>query len=86
MGNTDKERVIRYVSDACALTEPDIRAETELSALSLDSLSFVELIVNLESEFEIEFEDEELNIYDYSTVDDIILLVRRKINAGKKSA
>ncbi len=59
-----KERIIKIVRDCCALTEVNMTPASEIKELSLDSLSFVELIVKLETEFGIEFEDEQLNIQD----------------------
>jgi acyl carrier protein len=70
-----KEKIIEIIRECCALTEDNITPDTELKDLSLDSLSFVEFIVKLESEFNIEFEDEQLNIRDYATVRDIITAV-----------
>ena len=82
----DTRKVIQIIRDCCALTEDGITPETEIKSISLDSLSFVELIVNLEAEFGISFDDEQLNIYDYATVQDIINFVEELINAGQKSA
>ena len=72
MTKTDGVKIMLIIRDCCALTEDGITPESEIKTLSIDSLSFVELIVNLETEFGIEFEDEQLNIYDYVTVQDII--------------
>ena len=80
---TVTERVIEIIRNCCALTEDNITPESVVKELSLDSLSFVEMIVNLETEFEIEFEDEQLNINDYVTVRDIVDIVDGIINAGK---
>jgi len=74
------EKIIQIIKDCCALTEDSVTPKTEIKTLSLDSLSFVELIVNLETEFGIEFEDEQLNIYDYATVQDIINAVEVMTN------
>jgi acyl carrier protein len=78
-----KERIITMIKDACALAESNINEKTKLSEISLDSLSFIQLIVNLEDEFDIQFEDEELNIYDFKTVNDLVDIVEEKINEKK---
>ena len=82
MNKKDTQKIIKIIRGCCALTEEGIMPETEIKAISLDSLSFVQLIVNLETEFKIEFKDEQLNIYDYATVKDIIGTVEGRINAG----
>ena len=48
---------------------------------NLDSLKLIELLVNLESEFVIEFEDEELAIGNYETLNDLYLLLIKKTEA-----
>jgi len=85
MNKRDIRKIIKIICGCCALTEDNIEPGTEINSISLDSLSFVQMIVNLESEFEIEFEDEQLSIYDYKTVEDIIDTVEERINAGQES-
>ena len=75
-----KEKIIEIIRNACALEENDITLETKLQDLSLDSLSFIEAIVSIEQEFDIEFEDESLNIYEWKTVEEIIQYVEKIIN------
>ena len=79
-----KARIIEMVKDACALPEIDISENSEIALLSLDSLSFVGLIVNIESEFNITIDDEQLNIQDYKTVKDIILMIKTIKNKDSK--
>lgn len=74
-----KDKVIRIIKKACALEE-DISLESELALLSLDSLSFVNVIVELEEEFGIEFDIDELAIFHWKTVDDIVKNIEEKIN------
>lgn len=73
-------KIMELVRQSCALEEENIRLDTKLNEISLDSLSFISLIVNLEQEFDMEFDDEELNIYDWETVQEIVNLVEEKIN------
>lgn len=73
-------KIIELTRKYCALQEDNITSETKIKEISLDSLSFISLIVNLEQEFEIQFEDEELNIYDWETVQEIINIVEMKVN------
>lgn len=71
-----KEKIIEIIRNACALEENDITSQTKLEDLSLDSLSFVEAIVNIEQEFDIEFEIDQGDLVYWETVGDIILKVK----------
>lgn len=66
-----KEKIIELFHNACAL-EQEVNEQSTLSMLSLDSLTFVSIIVALENEFHIEFDIENLNIKNWKTVHNII--------------
>ena len=68
-----KEKIIEIIRNACALEEMKITPQTKLQDISLDSLSFVEAIVNIEQEFDIEFEIDQAELAYWETVGDIIL-------------
>ena len=74
-----KEKIIEIIRNACALEENDITSQTKLEDLSLDSLSFIEIIVRIEEEFQITFEDRELNFYDWEEVGELVRLVEERI-------
>lgn len=71
------EKIIRIVREACALEEA-VTVESRLKELSLDSLSFISALVQIEDETEIEFEIEELNIDGWETVGNLIKAVEEK--------
>lgn len=71
------EKIIRIVRETCALEEA-VTAESRLRELSLDSLSFISALVQIEDETEIEFEIEELNMDGWETVGDLIKAVEEK--------
>lgn len=77
-----KERIIQLLRDTCALPE-EIGEDTLLQTLSLDSLSFIEFLVNVENEFGIEFEPEDLMLENWKTVGELIQCVGRKENDTK---
>lgn len=77
-----RERVVEIVKNACAINE-EVTLDSELKLLSLDSLTFVGVVMDLEEEFGIEFEVDELDILDWKTVGDIAKSVEEKVN-GKK--
>lgn len=77
-----KEKIIEIITKNCALEER-ITGGSILKELSLDSLSFVEVLAEIEDAFGIEFELEELNMEEWEKVDDVIKAVEEKINAEK---
>lgn len=77
-----KNRVIEIIRNACAIDE-EVTLESDLKLLSLDSLTFVGIIVELEEEFGIEFEFNELSVFDWETVKDIAKSVEEKVNEKK---
>ena len=74
-----KENIIKIIRDACALEE-NVTEESKLNELSLDSLSFIEVIVEIEEMFAIEFDLEDLDIKKWVTVSDIIKYISEKPN------
>ena len=75
-----KDRVIEIIKNACAIDE-EVTLGSELKLLSLDSLTFVGIVVELEEEFGIEFELDELSVFDWKSVGDIANSVEEKVNA-----
>lgn len=74
--------IIEIIKNQCALEE-NVTSESLLKELSLDSLSFVSVIAELEDTFGVEFELEELNIEEWERAEDIIKAVEEKVNAEK---
>lgn len=74
-----KDRVVEIIRNACAIDE-EVTLDGELKLLSLDSLTFVSIVVELEEEFGIEFELDELGVFNWKTVGDIANSVEEKVN------
>ena len=72
------DKIISIIKEFCALDE-DITIDTHISDLSLDSLSFISIIVEIENLYNIEFDIETLDIKTWNTVGDIIEYVMRNI-------
>lgn len=53
--------------------------ETNLKDLGIDSISFVKIVVAIETEFEIEFEDEQLDANEFTTLSALVAYVESKI-------
>ena len=54
----------------------EITLETNLRSLGIDSLDLVEIVMDLEDKFEIEFSNEELN--EFKTVSDVIDAIEKR--------
>ena len=54
----------------------DINSDTSLKDLGLDSLDLVEVLMDIEEEFGIEFEDEEM--VSLKSVSDVLAIIERK--------
>ena len=72
-------KILNIIKNSCALSD-EVTQETNFVDLSLDSLSFIFIIVNLEEEFNIEFEIEKLDIRKWIKVSDLINIVEVMIN------
>ena len=68
------KKIIEMLSEITAET---VTIECELECLGIDSLTFVEFIIRLEDEFNIEFSDEMLCTSKFKTVADITREVER---------
>ena len=80
-----KEIIINIINDNLALKE-EVKENTNLSNLSLDSLSFINALVTIEEVFSITFNDEELNINNFKNVSDLVNLVKRKVLENEKES
>lgn len=58
----------------------DINDGIEFSGFSVNSITFVMLILNIEDEYEIEFDDDDLDINKYHSLDDLAEYVYVKAN------
>lgn len=79
------EIIINIIKDNLALNEK-VKDDTYLNNISLDSLSFITALVTIEEVFSITFTDEELNINNFKTVDDITCLVKKKVSENEKDS
>ncbi len=79
---TVRDEVLGMIGKACALPEPTLSFDSMFKDISIDSLSFIELIVAIEDRYGIGFDGDELNIYGYGTVGDFVDTVERRIVIG----
>jgi len=60
----------------------EISLDDNLTDLGINSLLFVKIAVALETEFDIEFKDEDLDIKRFKTIGDIVCYVEDKVSAN----
>ena len=66
--------------------DEEIHADTPISSLSLDSLSFINLLVAIEEEYGVEFGDEELTRDRYASAGDLISAVEKRRRRKSRAA
>ncbi|MDD3383895.1 MAG: phosphopantetheine-binding protein [Bacilli bacterium] len=57
--------------------DKEITGNTDLRGLGIDSLDLVEIIMQAEEKFNIQFTNEELN--NFQTVNDVVLAIKKKV-------
>ena len=73
------EKIIEIIKKNCALDD-EITIDSELKLLSLDSLTFVTILVEIEELYNIEFDIEKLDIKSWKSVNDLIKEVEKMCN------
>ncbi len=69
------EKVKKIITEQLGIDEKDVKMESAfIEDLGADSLDIVELIMAMESEFDMEIEDDEVE--DISTVEDVVNYIK----------
>ena len=69
------EKVRKIITEQLGLEEKDVKMESAfIEDLGADSLDIVELIMAMESEFDMEIDDDEVE--DISTVEDVVNYIK----------
>lgn len=75
-------KIIEVIKENCALDD-EVTYNTEFSELSIDSLSFITAIVEIETYFGIDFDDGFI-MSEYETIEDFIKFVEEKLDEKHK--
>lgn len=78
-----RNSVIQCVKEA--LNRETIDEETSLIDIGLDSMNFIRLIVMLEELFDIEIDDDDIELERFLTIDNIEALIANTLHANKLS-
>lgn len=77
-----KEIIVEY--GELEIASEDIGLETNLTTIGINSISFIKIIVAIESEFNMEFDDDGLDYTQYQCFKDVVSYIREKNNELKK--
>lgn len=80
MGLNISERVASIIQDTLQVSRSEFAQTENLIELGMTSLSFVKLIVVLETEFNIEFDDDDFLMDKFEFLDDFVSYVQKKTN------
>lgn len=83
----NKRRIIELIADSAGTTVEDIlnvSGDTKLSDIGLESLQFVEFIVKLEKEFEIEIQDNDLILDNLETINTLFSKLEKYFVVNKE--
>lgn len=76
-------RVIEIFRAVCQMDQiplpPQIDGTTSLSTLGLNSLIFIKVIVQLEMEFRVDFEDEAMDVRSFIVMNDIVEHIKKQL-------
>lgn len=76
-----EERVLELVRTRSFMGN-EVKREDEFSTIGINSIDLVDLIVSIEDEFQICFNDSILNVERFRTVEDVIELVNNQLSAA----
>ena len=82
MNENVSEKIIELIKENCALDD-EVTYNTEFSELSIDSLSFITAIVEIETYFGIDFDDGFI-MSESETIEDFIKFVEDKLDEKHK--
>ena len=77
-----RDRVIEAVRNNCVFKDRMLTEETTWEEAGMDSLSFIGAIVELEDEFSVTFDDEELVIGEWINIGQLNNALEEKLNGA----
>lgn len=83
MNNSIEERVMKNVRLISFLGD-EVKKDDEFAAIGVNSIDMVDLVVMIEDEFQIRFDDSVLNMENFRLVEDLINLVVSQIKRNRE--
>ncbi|MCY9512513.1 acyl carrier protein [Paenibacillus apiarius] len=78
MNNTIKCKLEKIINEI--LVTEDIKGIGENDSLGLNSVQFIQLVVEIEKEFDIEFADDDLNLSNFGSLNSLIAYIVNKLD------
>jgi len=75
-----KEKIKGVIIDKCGLSEEEIKDDSTLNSLGIDSLDVVEIVMEIEEEFDIAVPDTEAEKLANGTINEFATFVAGKTN------
>ncbi len=81
----DKEQIKGKVLDVAHEVMPELNSDVDTEAsltdgYDVDSVSMIRMLVGIEKEFGVSYDDSELALYKYNNFDDVIESVEKKLS------
>lgn len=78
-----KNKVISIIKDSIP-GDTEVTPKKSLQEMEIDSITFIKIVVELETTFDFEFVDEKLILSAFSTVQDMIDYVQKSIGGNEQ--
>jgi len=78
------ERIEKIITDVLKIepgTIKEISRDDTLNRIGVDSVNFIEIVISLEDEFNITFEDEELLLQNLNTINKLKNVITQKLES-----
>lgn len=77
------ERIIGVVRGVIGESEKKLTADTKIESIGVSSIDYVKTLIMIETEFDIEFDDDDLVLDESTCISDLASKVCEKINQGE---
>lgn len=83
MNATIEERLLEVFKKTIEPENGSASAKSDLAALGINSITYVKLVVAIEEEFGFEFDDEDLEVGKFESLNSIISYIENKVQASE---
>lgn len=76
------DKIMEIISIVSGKDKSLINVSIPINESGVDSIAFIELVVKIEQEFDVEIDDEDSDITNYNTIGDLLKVVEKKLSIG----
>lgn len=77
------ERIIGVVKEVIGESEKELTADTKIESIGVSSIDYVKTLIMIETEFDIEFDDDDLVLDESTCISDLASKVCAKLKQGE---